>query len=121
MSDETQAGSVPGDVVESVAIANAKSVAEQPAILANLALSNVIANINLAQQNAVSNQQALNEIGVSVVGKVVNLLTTLGPLEAMSAEKVLTGNAVAEEIADLKAALQAFTGQAPGGGTAEKG
>lgn len=121
MSDETQAGSVPGDIVESIAMANVKSVAEQPAMLANLALSNLIANVNLSQQNAVSNQQALNQICLTVVGKVVNLLTTLSPLEAMSDEKVLTGNAVAEEIADLKASLQALTGQTPGSGTAPKG
>lgn len=102
MADEPQNPAVPGD-------ADAKSVAEQPAILSNLALANLIQNINQAQQNAVSNQQAMNQVSVAVVGKVVSLLTTLGPLEAMSAQQLLTGNAVAEEIADLKAAA----GEAP--------
>jgi hypothetical protein len=41
-----------------------------------------------------------------VVGKVVGMLTQLGPLEAMSAQQVLTGNSTAEELAELKAALQ---------------
>ena len=90
-----------------IAIANVKSVAEQPALLSNLAFSNLLANVNLSQQNAVSNQQSLNEVGVSVVGKVVQLLTSLGPLEAMSTSQLFTGNMVAEDIADLKAAVSA--------------
>jgi hypothetical protein len=37
------------------------------------------------------------------------MITTLGPLESMSAQQILTGNAVAEEISDLKAAVSALT------------
>lgn len=107
MADEPQNAAVPGDVVEAIAISNLKAVAEQPASLANLALANLVQNTNLAQQNAVSHQQAMNQLSVAIVGKVVNLLTTLGPEEAMSAQQLLTGNAVAEEIADLKAAVGA--------------
>ena len=85
-----------------------KPITDQPAILSNLALANVIANVNLSQQNAIANQQALNELGISIVGKTVNLITNLGPLEAKSAEELLTGNSLAETIADLKATLAAF-------------
>jgi hypothetical protein len=95
-------------VIEAVAIGNLKSIAEQPAMLSNLAYSNTVVNTNLSMQNAVANQQAVNELGVAIVGKVVNLLTTLGPLESKSASEILTGNAVAEEIVDLKGAVQAF-------------
>lgn len=100
---------LPQDIVQSIAISNAKSVAEQPAILANLALANLIANTNLAQQNAVSNQQAMNELGIAVVGKTVNSISNLSPLEARSAVDVLTNNELAQSIADLKATLQAFS------------
>lgn len=86
-----------------------KTIADQPAILANLALSNVISNINLSQQNAVANQQAMNELSISIVGKVVNSLTNLSPLEARSAVDVLTNNEVAQQIADLKATVAAFS------------
>jgi hypothetical protein len=103
----------PGDAVEATADAHLRSVAAQPAILANLSLSNLIQNINLAQQNAVSNQQAMNQLSIAIVGKTVNLLTTLGPLEAMSAEQALTGNSVAEEISDLKAAVEAAPAAEP--------
>lgn len=92
-----------------VAITNLKSIAEQPAMLSNLAYSNVIANTNLSQQNAVANQQAMNELGISIVGKTVNKVSDLGPLEARSAVDILTNNEYAQTIADLKATLQAFS------------
>jgi|SRR5579863_9890259 5-enolpyruvylshikimate-3-phosphate synthase len=91
-------------VVEAVAIGNLKSISEQPAMLSNLAYSNTVANTNLAAQNAVANQQALNELGISVLGKTVNVVSNLGPLEAKSAQEILTGNTMGELIADLKAA-----------------
>lgn len=92
-----------------VAIANLKSIAEQPAMLSNLAYSNAVANTNLSQQNAVANQQAMNELGISIVGKTVNKVSDLGPLEARSAVDVLTDNALADEIASLRATIAAFT------------
>jgi len=112
MPDENNT-SLPDSIIQSIAIGNAKSIGEQPAMLSNLAYSNTIANTNLSQQNAVANQQAMNELGIAIVGKTVNSLTNLGPLEARSAVDVLTGNSLAEEIADLKAAIQAFVNQAP--------
>ncbi|HVY69910.1 MAG TPA: RebB family R body protein [Verrucomicrobiae bacterium] len=99
---------LPDSVIQSLAITNLKSVGEQPAMLSNLAYSNTIANTNLSQQNAVANQQAMNELAIAVVGKIVNSLTNLGPLEARSAVDVLTNNELAQTIADLKATLQAF-------------
>ena len=93
------------EIETAVAIANVSSVAQQPAMLSNLMFANTIANVNLAQANAVSNQQNMNEVGASVVGKVVNSITNLGPLEAMSALQILTGNEVAEELIDIKSAM----------------
>jgi hypothetical protein len=101
---------LPEEIIQSIAIANAKSIAEQPATLSNLMLGNLVQNTNQSQQNAVSNQQNVNGIQQAILSKVVNLLTTLGPLEAMSAQQILTGNAVAEEMADLKATIATFTG-----------
>jgi len=102
------AASLPPEIVEQVAVSGLKSIAEQPAMLSNLAYSNSITNTNLAAQNAVANQQALNELGVSVLGKTVNVISNLGPVEARAAQEILTGNSVAEMIADLKAVLAAF-------------
>lgn len=62
------------ELVESVAIGNIKSIAEQPAMLANLAYGMLVTNTNLSQQNAVSNQQAMNQLGISITGASVSLL-----------------------------------------------
>jgi hypothetical protein len=91
-----------------LSISSLKSIAEQPAMLANLAYANLVANTNLSQQNAVANQQAMNELGISIVGKTVNTIANLGPLEARSAVDVLTDNSLADEIASLRATLEAF-------------
>jgi hypothetical protein len=39
---------------------------------------------------------------------IVNMLANLSPLEAMSATELFTGNVLAEQIADLKATVDAF-------------
>ena len=103
---------LPEGVIEAVAIGNLKCISEQPAMLSNLAYSNTVANTNLSMQNAVANQQAMNELGVSVVGKAVNTVSNLGPLEARSAVDILTNNEVAQAIVDLKAAVTAFSSKA---------
>ncbi len=89
---------------------------QQTAVLANISLGNVIANINLAQQNAVANQQAMNQVGATVTGKVVNAVLNIGPLEARSAQDVLSNNELAQTIADLKAALESFSHSTGSGG-----
>ncbi len=94
------------------AIASIKSIAEQPAMLSNLAYANTVANTNLSQQNAVANQQAMNQLGISIVGKTVNNVANLGPLEARSAVDVLTDNSLADEIASLRSTLEAFKNKA---------
>ncbi|HYP26388.1 MAG TPA: R body protein [Blastocatellia bacterium] len=104
-----QDSTLPDDIRKSTAIHNVKSVSEQTALLSNLAYSNLITNVNLAQQNAVSHQQAMNQLQITVTAKVVNLIANLSPLEAAAAVKVDTGNDVAEMIAELKAALASFS------------
>lgn len=66
--------SLPNEIVQSIAIANAKSIGEQPAILANLALANQILNNNLQQQMLISNQQAMNQITMATMAKCVSLI-----------------------------------------------
>lgn len=100
---------LPSDIVQSVAIGNLKAIAEQPAMISNLAYGNTVANTNLSQQNAVANQQAMNELGVAITGRTVARVGNLGPLEARSAVDVLTNDELAQTLADLKSTLQAFT------------
>jgi len=79
---------LPDEIVQAIAISNAKSIGEQPAILANLALAQQIFNRNLQQQNAVSYQQALNQIKIAVVGKFVAMIDSLGGSDAAAVEKM---------------------------------
>lgn len=74
MSDEISNASLK-DAIEAAAISSIKSLGEQPAMLANLAYSNLVNNTNISQQNAVANQQAMNEIGIAVTGKAVQCVS----------------------------------------------
>ncbi|MCM8528981.1 MAG: hypothetical protein NE327_20830 [Lentisphaeraceae bacterium] len=65
-------GSLPQEIIQSIAISNAKSIGEQPAILANLALSQQIFNQNLQQQMAISQQQAMNQVALATAASGVN-------------------------------------------------
>ncbi len=65
---------LPPDIIEAIAVSNAKSIGEQPAILANLALANQIANTNLSQQNAISNQQAMFQLQMATLSKCVEVI-----------------------------------------------
>lgn len=99
---------LPTEITDAVAIGNLKSISEQPAMLSNLAYSNTVMNTNLSAQNAVANQQSMNQLGVAVVGKTVNKISNLGPLESKSATEVMTDNALADVITSLKASIEAF-------------
>lgn len=102
-------------IVSAVATGNLKAISEQPALLSNLAYSNVLSTNNLGQQNAVSNQQAGNQINAPIVAKAVNTVSDLGPMDSRSAVDVLTNDELAQTIADLKSAVEAFAGSKGGG------
>lgn len=102
-------------IVESVAISGLTAISSQPSMLSNLAFSNDVANANLSEQNAIANQQAMNELGVSVTAKTAADVSKLSPKAARSAVDVLSGNEEAQAILDLKAGLSAFKGGGTGG------
>lgn len=96
---------LPDDIRSSVAVANVKSVAEQPALLSNLAFGNLVANVNLSQQNAVSHQQAMTQLMASVVTKAVNQISTLSPVESVAINKLDYANELAAAISDMQATM----------------
>ena len=93
---------------EAMATAAVLSAAQQPARWSNLAYANAIANINLSQQNAVSQQQAMNQLMTAVVGKAVNNIANTGPLQALAQRQVMVENTLAQQLRDLQAAIQAI-------------
>lgn len=94
---------LPSDIREAVAIGNVKSIADQPSLLANMTYSNTATNVNLSQQNAVTQQQSMNQLTTAVAGKMVNLISNISPMEAVAVLKLTSGNELAGDIADLKA------------------
>ena len=81
---------IPPEIIESIAVSNAKSIGEQPAILANLALANQIANTNLAQQNAIANQQALFQLQLATISKCVEVISSIDPKSASAVTQLQT-------------------------------
>jgi hypothetical protein len=75
---------LPNDVRQSLAVANVKNLGEQAAILSNLAYANLIGNINLSEENVVSNPQLMNQLTLSVTGQTVNRISNFGTMEIMS-------------------------------------
>lgn len=113
LSSPQQQTSLPPSLGETVTVIDTTSLyatGEQPAMLSNQAYSNTVQTTNVSAQNAVSNQQAMSRVRLAIVGKSVNAVANLGPLEARSSVDVLTNNELAQTILDLKAAVAAFSG-----------
>jgi hypothetical protein len=72
------ADSLPPEIVQAIAISNAKSIGEQPAVLANLALAQQIFNQNMQQQIALSQQQAMNQVHMATAARAVTLIEHAG-------------------------------------------
>lgn len=92
------------DIVEAIGIANMKTVAEQPAILSNIALSNQIFNQNVSQVNMLAEQNAM---GIARLGAVKSIIE-YNPMDASQAraeQHALTGDSVAQQMQSLLAAL----------------
>lgn len=92
------------EVVEAIGIAHMSSLAEQPGMLSNLSYSNMVSATNLSMQNAAAQQQAMNEINTTVLAKNIGRVGDLQPLQSISSNMVLTGNAVAAAKMNLSSA-----------------
>ncbi|MFL6628035.1 MAG: FAD-binding monooxygenase [Burkholderiaceae bacterium] len=68
------ADALPAEIIQAIAISNAKSIGEQPAVLANLALAQQIFNQNMQQQIALSQQQAMNQIQMAAAAKYASMI-----------------------------------------------
>jgi hypothetical protein len=79
------ADSLPPEIVQAIAISNAKSIGEQPAVLANLALAQQIFNQNMQQQIALSQQQAMNQVHMATAARAVTLIEHAGQQQAAHA------------------------------------
>lgn len=106
--DGSGASALADDARESVALANLLSVAGQPSALAALALQNLVNNINTSQQNAASNQQAMNQVALTTTGRVVNLVANMSLMESFAVSRLYAGANVARQLAELKGVVAAL-------------
>jgi len=96
-----------GDSVTAAVALSSTVVAEQPSMLSNLAYANQASSSDLGAKSQVANQDAMNRLGLTILADAVARVQP-GPAESRSAVTVLTSNALAQQIADLKAAINAF-------------
>jgi Killing trait len=94
-------GGLPEDIVEAIAVSNAKSIGEQPAILSNLALANEIANVNLSQQNSIANQQAMFQLQMATVAKCVELIVNIDPNNPKASDQIEMYKKLMEQMVEL--------------------
>ena len=106
-------GDIPNNLIEAIANSTAMSVGEQPAILANLALANQIANTNIAQQNALSNQQAMFHLELTIVSKCVEMIASINPAGGSATQQLAAFQAIMEMFAKMNPAHTAVAQPAP--------
>ncbi len=58
-------------IFATIAITGLLAIAQQPARLANLSFSNLVLNLNLSHQNALSHQQRLNHLQLAITARAV--------------------------------------------------
>jgi len=92
-------------VMDSVTAANMKSLGDGPAFYANMGFANAIALQQLAGTNAIAHQQGMQTVLAAAIGGIVKQLITITPEQAMSDNKLMTGNDIASQITTLLAAL----------------
>ena len=94
-------------VIEAVALTGL-ATAQQASAVSDLAFSNQVSSTGMAARSQVANQDAMNRLHHGILSKAVASVQAPGPVTARSAVDMLSSNALAQEIADLKAAVAAF-------------
>ena len=88
-------------------------IAQQGALVSNLAFANQAANTDLAGRAQNTRQQGMDQLRLSILANAVRGVQAQTPTEARAAVTALTDNETARTIADLRAAVQAFSGKRP--------
>ncbi len=102
----------PAVVVEAVA-GGSLVVAQQPALLSDLNLANQVLNQDLAAKGQLTQQNAMNRLRTSILAQAVQQVQVPGPATARAAVAVLSGQALAEALAGLRASGATPTARTP--------
>jgi guanylate kinase len=76
------------EIVEAISYSDSMSIIEQYGMLENLARADQIFNANLAQQNAIVNQQVIFQIELAALAKCVQVLLASNLSEPQAVEQL---------------------------------
>lgn len=88
------------------AVEDLLAIAQQGALASNLAAANQVRNTDLARLAQAAQQQGMGPLRLAILAQAAGCLQT-SPLEARAAIEVLSGNELAQTLADLRATLAA--------------
>jgi hypothetical protein len=100
-----------GNPVVAALALNSMVVAQQSSALSDLCYANQVSSNDVGAKSQVANQDAMNRLRQAILANAVTRVQDLGAATARASVAVLTSNALAQEIADLKAAVEAFASQ----------
>lgn len=83
------------------------AIAQQGAMVSNLAFANQVRNTELAGQSQVARQQGMSQLRLAILAKAAGQVQASPALDARAAVEVLSGDEAAQTTADLRAALAA--------------
>lgn len=87
------------------------AMAQQSALVSNLAFANQVRNTDLAGQSQASRQQGMDRLRLSVLAQATGRIQALAPVEARAVVAVLTDDAAAQTLADLRATVASLAGR----------
>ena len=99
-----------GQITDAVTQANLKVLGEAPAEALGTLYQTIAQAVGLSVQNAVSSQHQMTTLGIASTAQGINLLYSMDPVAAaVSAMELAEGNALAQTLTELQAAIS--TGQ----------
>jgi len=97
---------VNGQITDAVTQSNVKILGEAPGQAMGMVYQIMSQAVGIGMQNAVAAQQQMTAVGQAATAQGISLLYTLDTAtDAVSTQEILTGNALAQELAGLNATL----------------
>lgn len=90
------------------AVEDLLAIAQQGAMVSNLAFANQVRNTDLAGQTQLARQQGISQLRLAILAKAAGRVQTLSALEARAVVEAISGNELAQTLADLRATVAAF-------------
>jgi hypothetical protein len=89
------------------AVEDLLAIAQQGAMVSNLAFANQVRNTDLAGQTQLLRQQGMSQLRLAILAKATGQVQASSALQARAAVEALSGDEAAQTLAGLRAALAA--------------